>query len=52
MMCERCGQPIRTGEKFTTASKDSASGAGGTVTLHEELCKRAPTQTYPSRSSR
>ncbi len=49
MMCERCGQPIRSGEKTTTVSKDSASGPGGKVTLHEELCQRPPTQTYPSR---
>lgn len=47
-MCDRCGQPIRSGEKFTTASKDSASGSGGTVTLHIELCKKPPTQTYPA----
>lgn len=48
MMCHRCGEPIRTGEKFTTYTKDSASGAGGAVTLHLELCKRPPTQTYPA----
>lgn len=47
MMCDRCGQPIRRGEKTTTHAKDSASGAGGTVTLRVRLCKRPPTQTYP-----
>lgn len=47
MMCDRCGQPIRPGQKTITAPKDSASGAGGTVTLHKVLCKKPPTQTYP-----
>jgi hypothetical protein len=48
MMCDRCGQLIRPGQKTRTYAKDSASGAGGTVTVHERLCKRPPTQTYPS----
>lgn len=48
MMCDRCGQPIQPGEKTTTRSKDSASGAGATVTLHERLCRKPPTQTYPA----
>lgn len=48
MMCDRCGQPIRPGPKTVTYPKDSASGAGGTVTVHAELCKRPPTQTYPA----
>lgn len=52
MICDRCGQPIRSGQKFTTYSKPSASGGGGTVTLHVRLCRKPPTQTYPSRSSR
>jgi hypothetical protein len=47
MMCDRCGEPIRRGQETMTVPKDSASGAGGTVTLHVRLCKRPPTQTYP-----
>ena len=46
-MCDRCGQPIRRGQKTVTVPKDSASAAGGTVTLHKELCRKPPTQTYP-----
>lgn len=49
MLCDRCGQPIRTGQKFTTYTKDSTSAGGGTVTLHLSLCRRPPTQTYPRR---
>lgn len=49
MMCDRCGDPIRPGEETRKYSIDSASGAGATVTLHKELCKRPPSQTYPSR---
>ncbi|MFM9602665.1 hypothetical protein [Streptomyces turgidiscabies] len=52
MMCDRCGQPIRRGQKSLTVPKDSASGAGGVATLHKELCRKPPTQTYPARSSR
>lgn len=52
MMCDRCGEPIRQGEKFTTYTKTSASGGGTTVTLHGRLCVKPPTQTYPSRRSR
>lgn len=47
MMCDRCGQPILRGQKVETHAKDSASAAGGTVTLHKRLCKKPPTQTYP-----
>ena len=50
MICARCDQPIRPGQKTETVPKDSASGAGGTVTLHAKLCKKAPTQTYPAAS--
>lgn len=49
MMCDRCGQPIRRGQKTETFPKDSASGAGGTATVHAVLCRKPPTQTYPSR---
>jgi hypothetical protein len=52
MMCDRCGQPIRTGEGFTSYAKTSASGGGTTVTLHTKLCKKPPTQTYPAGSRR
>lgn len=48
MTCDHCGRPIQTGEKFSTYTKASASGGGGTVTLHRELCKKPPTQTYPA----
>lgn len=47
MLCDRCGKPIGRGEKTKTYPKDSASGAGGTATVHAELCTRPPTQTYP-----
>lgn len=49
MMCYRCGQPIRRGQRTVTVPKDSASGAGGDIVLHAVLCKKPPTQTYPSR---
>lgn len=52
MTCDRCGRQIQTGEKFTRYTKTSASGVGITVTLHGRLCKKPPTQTYPSRPSR
>jgi hypothetical protein len=52
MMCDRCGQPIQSGEKSKTYPKDSASGAGGTVVLHVKPCRRPPTQTYPSPARR
>lgn len=48
MMCDRCGQPIRPGQKTVTVPKDSASGGGADVILHERLCTKPPTQTYPS----
>lgn len=48
MMCDRCGGPIQRGEKTKTYAKDSASGGGGTATVHERLCRKPPTQTYPS----
>ena len=48
VMCDRCGQPIRRGQETVTVPKDSASAAGGTVTLHAVLCQKPPTQTYPS----
>lgn len=49
MMCDRCGQPIWPGQKARTYAKDSASGGGGTATVHDRLCRKLPTQTYPSR---
>ncbi len=52
MICDRCGDPIRSGQKVRTYTKDSASGGGGTATVHERLCRKPPTQTYPSRPSR
>ena len=49
MMCDRCGLRILPGEKYDKRSIPGASGAGGTVILNAELCKRQPRQTYPSR---
>jgi hypothetical protein len=48
MMCDRCGQPIKSGDARTYPI-DSASGGGRTATIHQRPCKRPPTQTYPSR---
>ena len=48
MMCDHCGQPIRPGEKVRKYAKDSASGGGMDVILHERPCRKPPTQTYPS----
>ena len=48
MMCDRCGLRILPGEKYDKYSNPGASGAGATVFLHAELCKRQPRQTYPS----
>ncbi|ELP64153.1 hypothetical protein STRTUCAR8_05607 [Streptomyces turgidiscabies Car8] len=50
MICARCDQPIRRGQRTLKVPKDSASGAGGDVILHAVLCKKPPTQTYPARS--
>lgn len=47
MMCDRCGMQILPGQKSRTYRKDSASGGGGTATVHAVLCRRPPTQTYP-----
>lgn len=52
MICDRCGDPIRSGQKTETYAKDSASGGGGTVTVHARLCRKLPSQTYQSRPSR
>lgn len=48
MFCGRCDKPILPGEKTETYPIDSPSGGGGTVTLHARLCRKLPTQTYPS----
>lgn len=45
MICGRCDQPILKGKRYTEHSNPGASGAGGTVYRHVELCKRAPIQT-------
>ena len=52
MICHRCGKPIQPGQKAKTYPKDSASGGGADVIVHERLCTKPPTQTYPSRPSR
>jgi hypothetical protein len=49
MICDRCGDPIRSGQKVRTYPIDSASGGGRTATIHDRLCRKLPTQTYPSR---
>lgn len=49
MMCDRCGQPIQPGEKTITRDVQTNSGPGMTVRLHERLCERPPTRTYPSK---
>lgn len=49
MICARCDQPILPGQKTRTYPVDGASGAGTTVVVHEWLCRKQPTQTYPSR---
>lgn len=43
MRCDRCGMPIRPGEKFDTHEIDQPTGTGATVRLHAELCKRPRT---------
>ena len=49
MICDRCGDPILPGQKTRTYPVDGASGAGTSVVVHERLCRKPPTQTYPSR---
>lgn len=49
-MCDRCGQPIQPGEKTETYAHSAASGPGTTGFLHTELCRKPPTQNYPSPS--
>lgn len=48
MFCGRCDKLIRPGEQYTEHSNPGASGAGGTVYRHVELCKRVPIQTAPA----
>lgn len=52
MICDRCGRSIQPGQKTRTYPIDSASGGGRTATIHDRLCPKPPTQTYPSRLSR
>lgn len=47
MICARCDKPIRPGEKTVPIDKDSNSGGGITIHVHDYLCRRPPTQTSP-----
>lgn len=40
MMCDRCSNPIGEGELYEEIPIDRPTGAGVTVVLHKELCKR------------
>ncbi len=45
MICGRCDQPIKPGQKHTTHLIHSNSGAGTTVHRHEDPCPPVPHQT-------
>jgi hypothetical protein len=48
MMCARCDEPIRKGQRYETHDVDRASGPPVTVTRHAYLCKRVDQPTGPS----
>jgi|GEM_PF-3515393 len=43
--CGRCDQSIRRDEPYTAYPIDRPTGAGMTVYLHVDLCRKVPTQT-------
>lgn len=45
MICGRCDQPIRDGEKYTKHDIPGASNGGDIVYWHVLLCKPVPIQT-------
>jgi hypothetical protein len=47
MICARCDQPIRKGEKYTTEPVGGGSGAGADIHLHDPLCPRPPEVERP-----
>jgi hypothetical protein len=40
MICARCDQPIRPGQKYDTIVPDSMSGARPTLHVHRYGCER------------
>jgi hypothetical protein len=49
VICARCQERIKAGEKYTKHDNPGASAAGSVVFLHVKPCKRPPTQTSPVR---
>lgn len=43
MICDRCGQPIRPGQKYDVIVPDSMSGARPNVHVHRSWCERPRT---------
>jgi hypothetical protein len=48
MICDRCQQPIRKGQKYQEHTPHSASGVAPATVTHKPLCQSVPTQTYPA----
>lgn len=46
-LCERCGEPIRSGEKYTKVIPESMSGARPTTYMHAWDCARPRTVVIP-----
>lgn len=42
LICGRCDEPIRLGQGYTIERVHGATGPGGTVHLHTDLCRRTP----------
>jgi hypothetical protein len=45
MICARCEMPILPGERYETWEIEQASGPGGRVSLHADLCARTVRQS-------
>jgi hypothetical protein len=45
LICARCDKPILRGQRHESRDIPSPSGAGHTVHLHKEPCKRKPSRT-------
>lgn len=48
MICGRCDQPIRKGERRRTYLPESASAATPAVTVHWRYCRTTARQTAPT----
>jgi hypothetical protein len=47
MICERCDEPIRAGERYSEYPVDSPNGAVPNVVLHDSPCRPAPALASP-----